>query len=116
MVEKDAVRGKESVGVSIVADDVIGVNLGGCIGALRLEGGRLTLGGRRRTEHFTGGGLVETGFDPRLPYCLEEADRSETGHVAGVLRHVEAHPDMALGAEVVDFVRPGLLKEVGELS
>ena len=36
------------------------------------------------------------------------------GHVPGVLGHVEAHPDMALGAEMVDLVGSDLLEEVGE--
>ena len=116
VVEEDAVGGKEVVRVPVVADDVVCVNLGGGVRALWLERGRLALGGRRRTEHLAGGGLVEAGLDSRLPDRLKEPDCSETRHVPGVLRHVKTHTDMALGAQVVNLIRPDLLEEVGKLS
>ncbi len=45
VVEEDPVAGENPVGVPVIADDIVGVNLGSGVGALRLKRGRLALGG-----------------------------------------------------------------------
>ena len=71
---------------------------------------------RRGAEHFAGGGLVETGLDSRLADGLQKPQGSQAGDVARILGHVEAHAHMALGAQVIDLIRPDLLQKVGQLS
>ena len=44
MVKQDAVAGKELIGIPVVPDDVVGIDLGSGIGTLRLEGRQLVLG------------------------------------------------------------------------
>ena len=75
------------------------------VGAARVEGGRLALRGLGHlAEHLGGGGLVEAGAQARLADRLEDADGAERGDLGGVLGDVEADPDVALRAEVVDLV------------
>jgi hypothetical protein len=44
VVEEDAVRREQPVGIPIVADDIVGIDFRRSIGALRLEGGGFILG------------------------------------------------------------------------
>lgn len=45
---------------------------------------------------------------------FEEADGTEAGDVAGVFRDIEGDADVALGAEVINFVWLNLVKELHE--
>jgi len=115
VVEKDAVGREDPVGLAVVLHDVIGVNLGGGVGALRLEGGGFALGRRGGAEHLAGRGLIESGVDSGLADRLEEPQRPQSRNIPGVLRHVEAHPHMALGAEVIDLIGLDVVQKVREL-
>ncbi len=68
-----------------------------------MERRRLVLRRGRRAVHLGAGRLVEAGRDAGGPDRLEEADRREAGDVAGVFGHLEAHPHVALRAEMVDL-------------
>jgi len=116
MIEQDPVAGEYLVGVPVVAGEVVGVNLGRRVGALRLKGRGLTLGRRGGAEHFAGGRLVEPRLDLGLLDGLQEPQGSQTRDVAGVFRHVKAHPHVALRAEVIDFVRLDLMEEIRQVT
>ena len=76
--------------------------------AARIERRRLALRHfRRRAEHLRRRSLVEPGVEAQLAHRLEHADRPHAGHGRRVLRNVERHADMRLGAEIVDLVRAG---------
>jgi hypothetical protein len=53
MVEQDSIAGKQLVGVPVIPDDVIGIDLGGGVRALRLEKGPFMLWRGGGPEHFT---------------------------------------------------------------
>ena len=112
VVEEDAVGGEELIALAVVTGEPVGIDLGGGIGALRLEGGVFVLRRGGGTEHLAGGGLVEAGLDPALADDLQQADGAQRGDIAGVFGQVKADADMGLGGEVVDLVgfyaqRPG---------
>ena len=97
MVEKDAIAGKEVVALPVVDRGPVAKDFSASVGAARPEGGCLSLGHvLYLTKHFAAGGLVETGLHSRLSDSLEEANRTYTGDIGGVLWNIEADPDVAL--------------------
>lgn len=44
------------------------------------------------------------------------SQRAQTGDVSGVLGHVEAHADVALRAQMIDFVRTDGGKQIHDLT
>jgi hypothetical protein len=60
---------------------------------------------RRGPEHLRRGGLVEAGLDSGGADGLQQPDGAEPGRLSRVLRDLEGHLDVALGAQVVDLVR-----------
>ena len=76
VVEQDAVAGVEAVGFAVVDGDPVGVDLGGAVGAARVEGRGFRLGDfPDLAVHLAGGGLVEAGF----PLQAENADALPAG-------------------------------------
>src|SRR5437763_2591626 len=55
-------------------------------------------------EHFTARGLIELCFDPSFSYRFQQTDCAERGYVARVFRDLEAHQNMALSAQMIDFI------------
>src|SRR5439155_17444557 len=51
-----------------------------------------------------------------LAYRVQHPCRAQPGDFAGVLRHVEAHPNVALCSEVVQLVWLDLLDQLGDLA
>ena len=105
MVKEDAIRRKEPIPLPVVSCHPVGIDLGRSIGTLRLERGCLILGRRRRTEHFTGRGLVETGLDAASTDGLKNAGCPQPGHISGKFGHVKADPDVALGGQMINLIR-----------
>ena len=116
MVEENAVGCENSVGVAVVLHDVIRVNLCGRVGASGLKQRFFALRRRRGAEHFTRRRLVEFCFDAGLADGFQNSQRAQTGDVSGVLGHVEAHADVALRAQMIDFVRTDGGKQVHDLT
>lgn len=105
MVEQDAVDREHAVGLAVVAGHPVAVDLRRVVGAARVERGVLVLRGRGRAEHLrTAARLVEAAVEPDHPDDLQQAGRAPPGGVAGVLRLVEADPNVALCAQVVHLV------------
>jgi len=115
VIEEDAVAGVEAVGFAVIDGDPIGVDLGAGVGAAGVEGGDFGLGHfADSAEHFAGGGLVEAGLDAGFADGLEQADGAGGGDVGGIFRAVETDADVALGGEVVDFLRLDSSDQAGE--
>jgi len=109
MVEKNAIAGVESVGLTVVHGVPVRSAFGGSVGGPRVEGGGFGLRRRGGAEHLGGPGLVvadvgaagvrDVGADG-----LEEAQRAGGDDVGGVVRDLERHSDVRLRGEVVDLV------------
>ena len=115
VVEKNSVAGEEIVAFAVVAGHPVGVNLSGGVGAPGMEGRGFALRRRSGSERFTARGLVEASGDARAAESLEDAGRSEARDVARVFGEIEAHPDVALNAEMVDLVGFDVVDQVGQL-
>ncbi len=108
MVEQNAVAGKDIVSFPVVDRDPVGVDLGGTVRTSGVERGGFFLGYfPDLAKHFAGGGLVKTGFLLQAEDAdgLKEAQGAEGVAVGGVFRGFKGNLDVALGGQVVDFVR-----------
>ena len=115
MIEEDAVAGEEIVAFAVVAGHPVSIYLSGCVGAPRMKGRGFALRGVGGAEHFTARSLVKASGDAGAAERFENPGRSEARNVARILWEVEAHPDVALRAEMVDLVRFDVINEVGQL-
>ena len=48
--------------------------------------------------------MIELGLDTHVTNRFEQPYGAQTGDVSGVFGYVEADPDVALSAEIIDFV------------
>ena len=106
MVEKNPVAGVHPVRLAIIYRDPVRVHFGATVGASRIK--RRFLGLRdllHKTVHLAGRCLIKPRIDPRLPNGLQKPDRSHTRHVARVFGVVKTDTDMALGRQIVHFIR-----------
>jgi hypothetical protein len=117
MVEQNAVAGVHSVGFAVVDGDPVAVDLGRAVGAARVEGGGFLLRNfPDLTEHFTGGGLVETGFlfQAENADAFQNAQGTEGVGIGGVFGRFEGDGDVALRGEVIEFVGLNLLQDADQ--
>ena len=114
VVEEDAAARVDPVGRAIDGRHPVRVNLGGRIGAPRVQGRVLVLWRRGRAEHLRGRGLVEAHRDGSRTDRLEQPRRSQAVGVACVLGLVERDVDVALRRQVVDLVGLHVLHEAVE--
>ena len=105
MVEQDAIAREQAIALAIIHRHPMSVQLSCSIRTARLERRVLVLRAFRITVHLAAGGLVELGLHTRFSNRFEQPHCSKRGDLARVFRYVEAHPDMTLRAEVVDFIR-----------
>jgi len=66
-------------------------------------------------EHLRGARLVELCFYPTPTDCLQDPGSTQTGNIPSVFRHVKAHPDVALCAEMIDLIRFYVVNQVCQL-
>ena len=104
MIEQNAIGREHAVSIAVVPHHPICVDLRACIWAPWLEGRNLALRRPRRAEHLGAGRLVELDWKLAPADDLEEPRRAQSGHVARVRGRVEAHPHVALGAEVIHLI------------
>jgi hypothetical protein len=120
MIEQNSITGIDSIGLAIVANNPIGIELRDRIGASWMKGCRLCLRGfddfpiefRRRR-------LVESRLLLKVqrPNDLEESERSQCVDICSVLRLSERGMNMRLGCEIVDFnpiVRGYILEQLAK--
>ena len=117
MVEEDAIAGIDAIGFAVVNRDPVGVHLGHGVRAARVKGGGFLLGGfLHQTIQLGGGGLVETGlfFQTKDTNGFQNTQRADTVGIGGVFGLLKTHRNVALGGQVVDFVRLHLLDDTDQ--
>ena len=69
-------------------------------------------------NHLRGRSLVEacSSFEAQDPDGFQQAQRAQCVGVCDVLRCLERHTDVALGCEVIDFVRLHLLHDPNQVG
>ena len=109
MVEEDAVNRKHPVSFTVFLHHPEAVLLGDGIGAVRMERCGLAL---RNLFHFAeelrSRRLIETAGlrDTDDAHGLQQAKHPQRVNVAGILGHVKADLNMALGCKIVNLVGP----------
>ena len=113
VVEENAVAGVESIAFAIVYRRPIGKNFRNPIGASRPEwclfGLRDFL---RLAEHFAARSLVKSRANSGFTNRLQDSNRSDASHIGGVFGNVEADAHVALRAEMINFVRLQIVKQL----
>jgi len=109
VIEKNAIAGVESIGLTVVHSVPVRSAFGGGVGGAWVEGGGFGLRRRGGAKHLGGPGLVvadvgaagggDVGADG-----LEEAEGAGGDDVRGVVRDLEGDGNVRLGGEVVDLV------------
>ncbi len=119
VVEQDAVRGVDAIGLAIVHRDPVGVELGGGVGRAGIEGCRLGLGNLLDLAVELGGRrLVEACLllQAKQADRLEQPQRPQRIGIGRVFGRLEADHDMRLRGEIVDLVRLGLLDDADQVG
>ena len=106
VVEEDAVGGEQAVAPRGTGPSASGRRpwppRTGCAGGTASS--RSAASRRTLPEHLAAAGLVEADRPVGVADGLEQPQRAHADRVGGVLGHLEADLDVALGAEVVDLV------------
>ena len=108
VVEQHAVRKMQAVGFAIVHNVPVRRNLAHRVGTARVKGGALVLRRLGGSEHLRRTGLVHAhrvSGNAVVMHRFEQAQRACGYNVGGVFRLVEAHADVRLRRQVVDFMR-----------
>ncbi len=113
MIEKDTIAGKKVVALSVIDRHPEGMHFSYGIRAPGMERGVLILGWWCIAEHLAAGCLVEFGFYAAPPYSFQDSGSAQGGDIAGILRHVKANPHLALGSQMVNFIRIDIIEQVG---
>jgi len=117
VVEEDAVAGKDVVGLAIVDDDPVGVELGHSVGRARVKGRGLVLRDRLHLAvELAGRGLVEAGGEAGLLDGVDEAQGAHGIGLGGVFGQLERDLDMALGRQIIDLVGMDLFQQPVEVA
>ena len=104
-------RGVQVVALAVVDRDPVPVDLGDAVGAARVERRRLGLRHLAHlAEHLRRARLVEADLRVDEADRLEDPRHAERGGLAGEHRLAERGLDERLRREVVDLVRPVLLR------
>ena len=108
-----------AIGFAIVHHDPVAVELGHAIGRARIERGGFTLGHfLHQAVKFRGRSLIEAGllFQTQNADRLKQTQRADSVGIRGVLGGFKADLHMALGGQIVDFVRLGLLNDADQVG
>ena len=73
------------------------------------------MGGRCGAEHLAARCLIKARLNAAPAEGLQDACRPEGSDVSRILGKIETHPDVALSAEVVDFIGLEVVDEIGHL-
>lgn len=119
VVEKDAVAGIHAVGFTVIDRDPVGIELGTGVGGAGIERRLLRLRDLLHlAEQLGRGGLVEAGllFQAQHADGLQQAQGAQSVHIGRVLGRLEGDLHMALGRQVVDFVRLHFLHDADQVA
>ncbi len=118
VVEEDAVGHEHAVALAVVHALVVGIDLGAGVRAARLEAGALVLAGLGGAKHLGAASLVEAHLVPGGvlvgPHGLQQAQHAKAHDIRRELRLVEAHPNVALGSQVIDLGGLDLVQEAAQ--
>jgi hypothetical protein len=59
--------------------------------------------------------LVKTRTDSGFANRFQNTNSSDSGHISGIFWNIEAHADVALRPEVIDFVRLQFIKQLHQI-
>ena len=118
MIEQQAVARKHSICFAVIHRSPMSKKLCHGIGRSRVKRRALPL--RRfpdQTEEFRGRCLIKPGsrFQAQEPDGFKNSQRAERVDIGGIFRSLEAHSNVALSAEVIDFVRFNLTDDPREV-
>jgi hypothetical protein len=65
-------------------------------------------------EHLATRRVVEARRNSSFANSVQQPRRAQRRDVAGIFRNIEAHADVALRAQVVDFVRRNAIQQFGQ--
>lgn len=119
VVEEDAVAGIHAVGFAVIDRDPVGIELGAGIGRTGIEGRFLRLRDLLHlAEQLRSGGLIEAGlfFQAQHADGFQKTEGPQSIHIGGVFGRFEGDLHMALGCQVVDFVRLHLLHDADQVA
>jgi len=117
VVEEDAIASVDAVAFTVVDRGPVSVDFGDGVRGAWPERGGLCLGDfLDLAEHFAGTGLIKASGNAGFAKGFEEADGSEGGDISSVFWDIETDADMALSAEMVDFVGPSAIDEAGKVE
>ena len=109
VVEENAVARVQLVGLPVIHHGPVGEHLGAGVGTAGPERRGLFLGHLlHQAKHLRGASLVKARLDAHVPDGLKQPDAARAGDVRSVFRRVKAHPDVALGGQIVNLVRLNL--------
>src|SRR5712691_8942227 len=113
VVKQNTVARTKAVALAIIDRRPVGKNFRHPVGAARPERRFFRLRHFLRfAKHFAARSLIKARPDSRFPNGFENPDRANAGDVGGVLGDVETDPDMALRAEMINFVRLQLIEQL----
>jgi hypothetical protein len=118
VIEQHAVAGIHAIGFTVVDRDPVGIELGHGVRRTRIERRRLALRDfLDQAIEFGRRGLVEAGllFQTEEADRLKQAKRSDGVDIGGVFGSLEAHGNVALRAQIVDFVRLDFLNDARQV-
>ena len=115
VVEQDAAAAEHAVGLAVLLDNPVAVELGHGIGRIGMEGGVLVLGHLFYLAVELGGaGLIDAAGLLQMAgaHGLEDAQDARGIDIGGELGRVEADLHVALGGQVVDLVGTHLVNNL----
>ena len=117
MIEQDAVRRVNAIGLTVIHRDPVGIELCSTIRAARPERRVFVLWYLgRRPKKLRCRCLIEAGgaLEAKNSYGLEKTERPECVRIRRVLRRLETDLHMTLGRKIVDLVGFRLLYQADE--
>ena len=119
MIEQNPAAGVQPIGLTVVDRQPMGEDLGATIRRTRPQRSRFLLGHfLHLPEHLGRGSLVVTYFfhQPCFANRFQDSYGAQAGNVSGILGHVKGNADMALGSQVVNFIRLQLVEQLDHLN
>ncbi len=114
MIEENAVHREQAVSFPVVADHPVGIQFGHRIGTPGQHGCIFILGRGGRAIELTRRSLVKTRLNAAAANGLQQPGRPQAANVPGGFRHVETHPHVTLGCQVINLVRLQIVDHMAE--
>src|SRR5207249_7381087 len=117
VIEQNAVAGVEVIAFAVIYRGPVGENFRDAIRATRPEWCPLRL---RNLLHFAihlaARGLVKTRANSGFANRFQNPDRSHAGDIGSVFGDIEADTDVALRAEMINFIRFQIVEQLHQIN